>query len=162
MVTDLNSACICVDMLLDVSNVQEDERLLSRMWEAHQNLPTKEWVCGSSGGRTSFDRVCRNIRSSCSSSCFQEFSVVDPELPPSLGHWGDVYRIMFRVKRRFGESQLRPQMVGLCRSCHCLLGPWEEDLVLSFLSEQKILEDPGKSIVAENWMKQLNCKLYHR
>lgn len=43
---------------------------------------------------------------------------------------GDVYRVMFRVTRRVGESRLAPQMLGLCRACHGLLGPFEEDLVL--------------------------------
>lgn len=43
---------------------------------------------------------------------------------------GDVYRVMFRVTRRVGESRLAPQMLGLCRACNGLLGPFEEDLVL--------------------------------
>lgn len=43
---------------------------------------------------------------------------------------GDVYRVMFRVTRRFGESQLLPQMLGLCRSCSHFSGPFEEDQVL--------------------------------
>eukprot|EP00434_Breviolum_minutum_P038903 symbB.v1.2.034519.t1/scaffold4471.1/size51619/3 len=73
---------------------------------------------------------------------------------------GDVYRIMFRVKRRFGESQLRPQMVGLCRSCHCLLGPWEEDLVLSV---HRPTCDCGSSEVAfwgPVWTNQLQSDVY--
>lgn len=44
---------------------------------------------------------------------------------------GDVYRCLFRVTRRFGESQLVPQSVGLCRACNSFVGPVEEQMVLS-------------------------------
>ena len=48
MVTDLNSACICVDTLLDVSNVQEDERLLRfACWKRIKTCRQKRGNCGS-------------------------------------------------------------------------------------------------------------------
>lgn len=163
MVTDLNSACICVDMLLDVSNVQEDERLLFSHVGSASKPADKRRVCGSSGGRTSFDRVCRFFRSSCSSTCFQEFDrwfstvfreKVDknyrPRTPtPSLGHL------------RWCLPHHVPRQASLWwKSVATADGGTLPELPLPFGTMG------GRSgpqfLVAENWMEQLSCKLYHR
>ncbi|CAJ1395810.1 unnamed protein product [Effrenium voratum] len=40
---------------------------------------------------------------------------------------GDVYRVMFRITRRFGESRLISKSVGQCQVCGAYVGPFEED-----------------------------------
>ncbi|CAK9024922.1 Uncharacterized protein SCF082_LOCUS16858 [Durusdinium trenchii] len=46
---------------------------------------------------------------------------------------GDVYRLMFRVTRRYGESSLLPQCVGLC-ACGSFVGPIEAEALFGSLA----------------------------